>query len=533
MLKLKRVIVFFSIFVIIFIQAENLLEPKWCYGDAGDVAGYRDKMENFYNQKKESIDVIFLGASHTLNSFVPIKLYQDYGITSYNLGSSSQFIETSFFLLEEALHYQNPRYVVLDASGVVGIENKNWIDEWHYSCNYKMISSIKDFSIRYNAFLATKPENETLLEWCIPMIKFHDRWDELVEKDWSIRSLYDNYPEYLFGMLGIDNSVRPWYEYKRFASKIDYSYSDEYMKLYYDQSDKLDEEKVMKTNLPSISGSGALYLYKINELCKKNNITLICVKAPTAASWDEDRYLLTKKYLENNDIRYIDFNYDDIGMEFDWDNDTLDYGMHVNFTGALKATDYIGQCLAEYKNLEDHRMEEGYDNWDEALQEYREIIDTVMLTGNEKSYKWLDEISENLENKVIFMAVKDDMSACWNEEYSKRMADLGLTGDFGDYHRCSYIAVIDDGNVEIEKYGDEMIAHKMVFYDGANTSCRAEIISKGMKQGNWCNIYIDGVDYAYHGRGINVVVFDKKAGKVTESVCIDTLWEGEFYQELF
>lgn len=527
---LKKILFFSLIFVIIFIQIGNILQPKWCFGDAGDSAGYRDKMAYFYDQEKGSIDVIFLGASHTLNSFLPIELYQSYGITSYNLGSSSQFIETSFFLLEEALHYQKPKYVVLDASGVVGIENKNWIEEWHHSCNYKMISSIKNLSIRYDALLAIKPETETFLEWCIPAIKFHSRWNELEEKDWSTGASYDKYPKYLFGALGIDNSVRPWYEYRRYASDIDYSYSDEYMRLYYNESDKLEEERIVRTNLPSISASGVLYLNKINNLCKKNDITLICVKAPTAASWDRDRYLLTKKYLENNDIRYIDFNFDDTGIEFDWDNDTLDYGMHANFAGALKATDYIGQCLAEYKNLEDHRTEEGYDNWNMALQEYRKIADIIMFNGDEKAYKWLDELNANLDDKVVFMTVKDDMSACWNEEYSKRMTDLGLTGDLGDYHRCSYIAIIDEGNVEIEKYGDKMIVHKAVFRDSENTSHKAEIISRGMKQGNWCNVYIDGIDYAYHGRGLNIVIFDKEEGKVTESVCIDTLWEGEFYR---
>lgn len=530
MKEMKKSLLFVFILLIVFFQAGKILQPTWCYGDIGDSAGYKDKMEDFYHQKEGSIDVIFLGASHCLDSFLPIELYKNYGITSYNLGSSSQFMVTSFFVLEEALHYQKPQCVVLDVSRLVGTDNKNWIGDWHYSCNYKMISSIKNWIVRYKALLATKPETDTLVEWCIPTIKFHSRWNELEEKDWNIRSLCNNYPEYLFGALGIDNSMLPWYELKLHASDINFSYSDEYVEFIYDETDKIEEEKIIGTNLPFISTSEAGYLNNIVHLCKENDITLLCVKAPTAASWDRERYSLVKRYLENIDINYIDFNYDETGITFDWNTDTLDYGLHTNYFGALKATDFIGQYLSMDKNLMDHRVDSGYEKWNEALCEYENVIGTKLSTGNEKAYKWLDELYADMEDKVILMSVKDDMSACWNEEYSKRMEKLGLTGNLGDYHRCSYIAIIDDGDVKVEKYGDEMIVHKMVFYDNENHTHKVELISKGMRQGNWCNIYIDEVDYAYHERGLNVVVYDKKVGEVVESVCIDTLWDGEFYQ---
>lgn len=45
---------------------------------------------NFYRLPEESVDVVFLGSSHSLNAFIPQELYNEYGITSYNLSSSSQ-----------------------------------------------------------------------------------------------------------------------------------------------------------------------------------------------------------------------------------------------------------------------------------------------------------------------------------------------------------------------------------------------------------------------------------------------------------
>lgn len=69
--------------------------------------------------QKDTVDVLFLGSSHGVTSFLPQELYNQYGITGYNLGCEQQGMVTSYYWLKEALRYQSPKAVVLDRKSVV------------------------------------------------------------------------------------------------------------------------------------------------------------------------------------------------------------------------------------------------------------------------------------------------------------------------------------------------------------------------------------------------------------------------------
>ena len=43
-------------------------------------------MGGFYELEEDSVDVIFAGSSHMLNGVLPMKLWENYGFTSYNIG---------------------------------------------------------------------------------------------------------------------------------------------------------------------------------------------------------------------------------------------------------------------------------------------------------------------------------------------------------------------------------------------------------------------------------------------------------------
>ena len=49
------------------------------------------RIKNFYSEKKNSIDVLFIGNSEGARAYSPIVIWNEYGITSYNYGSSSLF----------------------------------------------------------------------------------------------------------------------------------------------------------------------------------------------------------------------------------------------------------------------------------------------------------------------------------------------------------------------------------------------------------------------------------------------------------
>ncbi|MBQ4304600.1 MAG: hypothetical protein II774_08940, partial [Lachnospiraceae bacterium] len=66
---------------------------------------------DFYSMEENTVDVIFLGSSHCYSAFCPQYLYNEYGIRSYNLGSSQQCMTVAYYWLKEALQTQSPRVV--------------------------------------------------------------------------------------------------------------------------------------------------------------------------------------------------------------------------------------------------------------------------------------------------------------------------------------------------------------------------------------------------------------------------------------
>ena len=98
------------------------------------------------------------------------------------------------------------------------------------------------------------------------------------------------------------------------------------------------------------------YLDKITKLCKDNDIQLILIKAPSVyPSWYEQWDQQMVEYAEKNQIRYMNFLdlEEEVGLDFQ--TDTYDGGLHLNLTGAEKASKYLGKLLKEAYGLVDHR----------------------------------------------------------------------------------------------------------------------------------------------------------------------------------
>ena len=54
-------------------------------------------------EDQQDYDVLFLGTSRVLDGISPMELWRDYGITSYNMGNSSECLEVTEWVLRLAL----------------------------------------------------------------------------------------------------------------------------------------------------------------------------------------------------------------------------------------------------------------------------------------------------------------------------------------------------------------------------------------------------------------------------------------------
>ncbi len=71
---------------------------------------------------------------------------------------------------------------------------------------------------------------------------------------------------------------------------------------------------------------------------------------------------------------YIDLNVEPTKVAIDWQADTRDAGDHMNLSGAMKVSSFIGKYLSDAYSLPSHKQDEAYRSWNEAFARYESRI---------------------------------------------------------------------------------------------------------------------------------------------------------------
>ena len=208
--------------------------------------------------------------------------------------------------------------------------------------NRMTLDGMKWSSSKVDSIKASMTEEESMIEYMFPLLRYHSRWSDLNADDFN----------YLFH-----------------RDKV--TFNGYYMRV---------DEKPADDNIPKgrpiidyqFGDTAYQYLDKLTKLCKDNDIELILVKAPSLfpywyPQWDKQ----IEDYAAANDLTYINFlDYQDsIGL--DWDKDTYDGGLHLNLSGAEKLSEYFGQILSNDFNVPDRRGEEDLEKyWDGVIERY-------------------------------------------------------------------------------------------------------------------------------------------------------------------
>jgi len=171
--NLLKMLIFALIFSILLVGMGRFFQPVW-----KDWNHY-DTIHGFYEEPNNTIETIFLGASITANGIIPMELYKDYGICSYNLGTQEQPMLASYYWLLEAyrIHKEALKTVVLDVSMLRRSP--------HMAFYRKSIDAMHFSKIKYNAVKDyTKDFNETI-SYLIPLFSYHNRWLSLNKTDFQ------------------------------------------------------------------------------------------------------------------------------------------------------------------------------------------------------------------------------------------------------------------------------------------------------------------------------------------------------------
>lgn len=291
-----------------------------------------------YYKEKNSHDVIFLGDCEAYTSFSPITIYNETGITSFVRGNSRQLIGQSYYVLLETLHYEIPKVVVLS---VGSMQYDKQIKEEY---NRLMLDKMKWSMDKYNLIKYSMMDNENILSYFFPLLRYHSRIAELTIDD----------IDYLFK----DEIV----SHNGFLINVDVK-----------PLTVLPSKKVLDNY--NFSEDNIYYLDKIVKLCKDNNITLILEKSPTLYPyWYPEYNDFIVNYAKEHNLDYYNFIdlKDNIGI--DYNLDTYDAGVHLNLSGAEKFSKYFANILKEKYDLQEHLEEKIKYDYNNKYERYKSEI---------------------------------------------------------------------------------------------------------------------------------------------------------------
>lgn len=317
---------FFALLVLVFLILVFLLVPSKNLLKFGY---FKMSKYDILQEKLDTIDVVAIGDSSTYSSISPMEIWNEYGITSYDIAEPAQIMVDTLDAVKVAYEAQHPKVVIMEAGVLFRDPEK-------------------------------VPRQKKIKRWgralrnLVTLMKLHSNWKKINLKDgYDVLNPNKGYV--------LITKTNP-------ASKI------ENMKTTQKQAKILDFNKE--------------HFAQIVDFCNDKNIKLVLAAMPAKKGWNYQKHNSTVQISEKYNIDFIDFNIGNIAS-IDWNADTKDKGMHLNYKGAKKVSDYLGGYLTKFEIFEDHRGDPKYASWDKSYKIYKnnmknEIIRNKYTVDNKK-----------------------------------------------------------------------------------------------------------------------------------------------------
>lgn len=321
--------------------------------------------------KNEEYDVLFVGSSKVIDGIYPMQLWDDYGITSYNIAGHGNQIPSAYWQLMNALDYKTPKLVVVDIN-FLNSEYKYWSPEYLHQwmdafkltpTKIRAIVDLMDDSAKDKPGVPEGYTKGEAFEFVWNFCKYHSRWTELEKKDWKV-----------------DPSMMKGAEIKLGLTSIEYV------------PDITDE-------ITTDNYNGVIYLKKIIEECCDRNIEVVLINLPNETNGDTAPNVNKMwNIADEYNVRAVDLS-DKCLVDYSTDfND----GVHLNMLGASKITEYLGEYLVTECGVVSHRGDQIEGLWDDDLKKYNDALSEMLqYEGGETLSKALMMLkSDNFESII-------------------------------------------------------------------------------------------------------------------------------------
>lgn len=343
MKKIVKIIIFLTIFYILFNIVFKIL---WIP---------RNPISYFYDEPRNSLDVVYVGSSNAYAHFNTTLAYDLYGYTTGLVSADAQHLIFAKYLIKESEKRQKPKLYVIDLSTAINDLSstedgyiRTTIDSMKFSKN--RIDAINDV-LSYKSDINKKD----YINYYFSFLMYHNKWKNPSNTFFN----KDLYKGYLYS--DMTSKTEPQKEYNW-------------------------TEKV--SNLPN---DNKKILLELIDYIKENDLKVLFI-IPKRYFDEEISTKLNEsvKIIEDNNLKVINCNKVEKLNNIDFETDLYNYG-HLNVYGATKYTLWFSKYLKENYNLPNHKKDKKYSSWED---EYRRFKDSFNKTTNKNFDDLLLEYSK-------------------------------------------------------------------------------------------------------------------------------------------
>ncbi len=311
--------------------------------NSGDYRNFQ-WIRGFYEEREDSLDAVYIGGSNVYAFWCAPVAWENYGITVYPFANNAQPLAAAKYLVEEGRKTQPDALYIISINNVFFDYSEAGI---HYVLDFMPTSKVKfqlaDALLDYGGY-----EPEDRLEFYLPLLRYHSRWNELTKNDFTYE---------LNGLKG----ACTYGSYLKGSEDISASY-----------------RKTAK--LGKLDGNVEQIINDLLDYCESEKVNVLFVTAPqgqgdvtTVAQYNTINSMIEERGFPTLDMTDMT---DDIGLDLkkDYYNEH-----HVNIHGSVKVTDYLCRYLVENYHLADKRGDPAYSDWDQAFDKYVEATSPFAL----------------------------------------------------------------------------------------------------------------------------------------------------------
>lgn len=373
MKKILGSFIFLALAVGMFMVASYILRPTGSGMSRGRFSG-------FYAEEENSLSIVAFGSSAVYNYINNPFLWEEFGITEYNLATGSQPTYALPYLLKEVEKTQSPQLYVIEVRQFLTdevliadeMEDEESVEESleedsedlseeedeNSTTGSMKMSEVKlrrmtdnmDYSWNRTAMINEQVPMRDRLDYYFDIIRYHGNWEQI---NFAKIKYYDN---------AKPHAMKGWFNnFKIMPMEPNVTYTE------------IEPLAIPQKNEED--------LIEVLELCKENDWEVIFLASP----WQTKENNIRKTKYVQNIVEEYGFNFfdgnqyvDEMGIDFQTD---FFNKKHLNAWGSEKFTRYFVTYLLENYEFDTDYSESVVRSWDKAAEKYRKEVVKFEETG--------------------------------------------------------------------------------------------------------------------------------------------------------